>query len=200
MPSFDEVLERFWDTGDTDGVHPPLTREAISDTERKLGVRLPPDYLKLMRVRNGGRVSRELDGAPLDPPREYRSGHVSEYVAFDDLYGLGGGGRDSHLWRSEDFPEEAELPAGLVFIGSPDGHEYLALDYRECGADGEPSVVWVDSELGFIEHLAPTFRAFLERLRPAESFPSAIAARERIDAMPRRRSAAARLLGRLRGR
>src|SRR3954469_23394530 len=98
MARFEEVVERFWDHTRTDGVDPPLTRDAISAAEIALGVRLPPDYLALMRIQNGGRVSPELDGAPLDPPREYRSGHVSEYVAFDDLYGLGGGGRDSHLW------------------------------------------------------------------------------------------------------
>ncbi len=61
MAPFDEVIQRFWEPGqvpgETYGVHPPLTRETVSQAERELGVRLPADYLALMRVQNGGRVS-----------------------------------------------------------------------------------------------------------------------------------------------
>jgi hypothetical protein len=92
MASFDEILEHFWDTSRTYGVHPPLTRDAISDAERELGVRLPPDYLSLMRVQDGGSVSDELDGFPLDPPRRSPAGHDTDHVWISELSGLGGPG------------------------------------------------------------------------------------------------------------
>src|SRR3954447_2634193 len=191
MPPFDEVLERFWAT--SSGGDPPVTRDAISDAERRLGVRLPPDYLALMRVRDGGSVSGDLDGFPLDPPRTYGSGQVSDYIRISELDGLG------ELQRSDDFEPEY-VPPGLVLLGTPDGHEYLALDYRESGPDGEPPVLWVDTELIFEQRLAPSFRAFLEGLRPSASFPSAIAFQEWLDARPRPRPWPARVLRRLRGR
>src|SRR3954451_12770814 len=103
MAGFDDVLERFWDTRQTHDVHPPLTPAAISDAERILGVRLPADYLALMRVQNGGLVSADLDGHALRPPCKYPSGHLSDYVQITGLNGLGGEGVDCHLQRSEDW-------------------------------------------------------------------------------------------------
>ena len=52
MPPFDELLERFWDMGETYGVGPPLTNAAISDVERTLGVRLPRGW-RFWRRRRG---------------------------------------------------------------------------------------------------------------------------------------------------
>src|SRR3954468_16190968 len=74
MARFEEVVEPFWDHTRTDGVAPPLTRDAISAAEIALGVRLPPDYLALMRIQNGGRGPPRPPGAPRDPPRGDRAG------------------------------------------------------------------------------------------------------------------------------
>ncbi len=190
---FDQVITRFWDAENTYGVGPPLTPAMIADQERELGVRLPGDYLALMRVRNGGGVIGDLDGFPLDPPRENPNGPPSEFVWISQLDEV------AHLWRSEDFDEPDYMPAGLVIIGTSDGHAYLALDYRECGPQGEPSIVFVDTELDTFDHLAPTFRALLEGLRPTASFPSMIALEEQLaaeDARPWHRKLVARLRGR----
>jgi SMI1 / KNR4 family (SUKH-1) len=199
MAPFDEVIQRFWRPGqvpgETYGVDPPLTRAAISDAERKLGVRLPPDYLALLRVQNGGRVAEDFDGFVVDPPGP----HGESFVALVDMDGLGGPGSVCHVQRSEDRHDpDYGPPEGLVLIGSPDaGHQFLALDYRECGPDGEPSVVWTDTELVSNFALAPTFRAFVEGLRPLHSIPGALPTQEELDALTPR-SWPARLLRRLR--
>jgi hypothetical protein len=67
-----------------------------------------------------------------------------------------------HLWM-----DEWGYPAlGVYFADTPSaGHDMLALDYRECGSDGEPTVVHVDQEVGFVvTDLAPSFEAFLDGL------------------------------------
>ena len=39
---------------------PPATDAAIRWTEEKLGVRLPPEYKKIVKVQNGGRMFRRI--------------------------------------------------------------------------------------------------------------------------------------------
>jgi hypothetical protein len=187
MARFDEVLEGFWDRERTYGVHPPLTNDAISAAEIALGVRLPPDYLALMRVQNGGSVASAFDAHPLDPPKRWPSGLVEDHVAIGALDGLGGPGEHMGVMRSDDRHDEDWGPSkGMVLIGSPDGgHQWLALDYRVCGPDGEPCVLWSDTEGPFEQQLAPTFRAFLEGLRPLESFPGALPTPEQLEAVRR---------------
>jgi hypothetical protein len=61
----------------------------------------------------------------------------------------------------------------MVLVSSPrHGHLYVALDYRECGPNGAPPVAWVDTEGIRVFDLAPSFRAFVEGLRPSDSFAS----------------------------
>jgi hypothetical protein len=160
MPSFDEVLERFWAPGSE---RRPVTNDALSDTERELGVRLAPDYVALLRVQDGGAVSEELNAFPLDPPDPWGAARIW----LPELYGAGETGRSDDIHDPDWGP-----PEGLVLIASPDaGHQFLALDYRASGPDGEPSVLWADTEGPFVQPLAASFRAFLVGLRPAASFP-----------------------------
>jgi hypothetical protein len=52
-------------------------------------------------------------------------------------------------------------PIGVYFADCPSaGHDMLCLDYRECGADGEPQVV----------HVAQEFASFIHGLEPDEAF------------------------------
>ena len=47
----------------------------------------------------------------------------------------------------------------------------FALDYRECGKDGEPKVVLVEQEWDFeIVELAPDFETFIRSLRHEDEF------------------------------
>jgi hypothetical protein len=47
----------------------------------------------------------------------------------------------------------------------------IALDYRACGPDGEPTVVHVDQEVDYIVTLlAPTFEDFIAGLVGEETF------------------------------
>ncbi|MFF8835894.1 SMI1/KNR4 family protein [Streptomyces sp. NPDC015130] len=64
--------------------------------------------------------------------------------------------------------EEWGLPSPLVLL-SGDGHCWIALDYRACGKDEEPSVTWFDVDHGTELPLAADFQAFVERLTSGAS-------------------------------
>ena len=72
------------------------------------------------------------------------------------------------LWLKEwEYP-----PIGVYFANDPSaGHAMFALDYRECGKDGEPKVVLVEQEWDFeIVELAPDFETFIRSLRHENEF------------------------------
>ncbi|HUQ60174.1 SMI1/KNR4 family protein [Lentzea sp.] len=154
----------FWSTG-TYGVQPPLTDEAVRDAEKVLGVRLPEALLELLRVRNGGTV---VDSRSAFPTAEATS-WAPDHVPFDSLMGIGPEGRALTLLDTPYLVGEWGLPSPVVLL-SGDGHTWVALDYRECGPDGEPSVVWLDADHESELLLAPDFRSFLDGLVSDEVF------------------------------
>jgi hypothetical protein len=88
------------------------------------------------------------------------------HVPFEGVAGIGRReGRES-LFDSPCLVEEWGLPSPIVLL-SGDGHCWIALDYRACGREGEPSVTWFDTELNVELGLAADFRTFVEGLAPA---------------------------------
>ncbi len=162
-------LAGFWETPTDrereDGIEPPPTAEIIASVEAELGCRLPESYVELMRIQNGGSPVRRDSPAP--EPTSWSKDHV----AIHQIKGIGRkttnslcGSMGSRFWI-----EEWEYPAiGIYFADCPSaGHDMLALDYRACGPEGEPSVVHVDQERDFrITTLAPDFATFVANLKP----------------------------------
>ncbi|MFF0556298.1 SMI1/KNR4 family protein [Streptomyces sp. NPDC004266] len=165
MTRFDEVRATFWGE-DPYGDPPPLTDAAVRDAERRLGVRLPASLLELLRDRNGGVVADAWDACPTDGPTSWSEDHVP----FDRLSGVvEEDGDHLSVLDSPCLVEEWGLPSPLVLL-SGDGHAWIALDYRACGADGEPSVTWFDADDASELPLAGDFRTFVEGLRASASF------------------------------
>lgn len=152
----------FWGTG-TYGVQPPLTDSAVREAEKVLGVRLPEALLELLRVQNGGPVAEERAAFPMTTPTSWAPDHVP----FDTLMGIGPNALS--LLDTPYLVGEWELPSPVVLL-TGGGHWWIALDYRECGVDGEPSVVWLDTDDGSELALAPDLRAFFGGLVPLARF------------------------------
>jgi hypothetical protein len=85
--------------------------------------------------------------------------------------GLGPVGADLTLLDTPYLVGEWDLPSPVVLL-SGQGHYWIALDYRMCGPEGEPSVVWLDEDMAGELQLAPDFRRFVERLRSSGDFLS----------------------------
>ncbi|MFB7453276.1 SMI1/KNR4 family protein [Streptomyces sp. NPDC056194] len=164
MARFDDVKATFWDEG-PHGAGSSLTDAVVRDAQQRLGVRLPVALLELLRVRDGGVVADAWDAYPTAEPTSWSDDHVP----FDVLMGIGEDDDRLSVLDSAYLIEEWGLPSPLVLL-SGDGHTWIALDYRTCGTDGEPSVAWFDVEDESELPLAGDFRTFVEGLTAAESF------------------------------
>ncbi|MEO3930655.1 SMI1/KNR4 family protein [Micromonosporaceae bacterium B7E4] len=163
---FDEVAAGFWHETITHGMLSPLTQDVVSAAERVLGVTLPDDLLRLLRIQNGGVVADMWDACPAEG-----SLYADDHVPFEQLFGIGPADH-ANVLSVLDTPylvQEWVLPTRCVLF-SGQGHYWVALDYRTCGSDAAPSVVWIDNEMGHELQLAPDFRAFVERLAPSAGF------------------------------
>lgn len=162
--SIGPMAHRFWDMSSDYGTHPALTDGVLADCEALLGVTLPAEYVALLRVRNGGVVSRGYSAFPIGVPTSWAPDHVP----FETCAGIGAGypsiTESAYLNNEWGQPEEFVLLHG-------GGHYWIALDYRS-GRAAEPSVVWFDNEVGEDVKLADSFGAFLQGLTeppPVES-------------------------------
>ncbi|MEV7729089.1 SMI1/KNR4 family protein [Streptomyces sp. NPDC087917] len=164
MARFDEVKETFWGEG-AYGVQPPLTERTVREAEHELGVTLPPSLLDLLRKQNGGVVADSWNAAPAAEPTSWSQDHVP----FDELMGIGRSEGTVSLLDTPYLVEEWGLPSPIALV-SGDGHSWIALDYRRCGSDGEPSVTWFDTDLDAELQLAVDFRSFVEGLTSDKSF------------------------------
>jgi hypothetical protein len=123
--------------------------ELIASIEEELGgLRLPAAYVELARMHNGGMLKRNwITGL-------YAIGRTSNH----SLCGKTG----SKFWE-----EEWGYPPVGVYIADTlaAGHLMIALDYSECGKQGEPRVVCVNQEGDYsITFVAPDFATFVREL------------------------------------
>ncbi|WP_019202286.1 SMI1/KNR4 family protein [Tsukamurella sp. 1534] len=157
-------LWRLWQHPPLDGyLQPMLTVEALRETERELGVRLPEPLVGALGIQNGG-----LTRFTFPAPRNFDVPHSV-------IRGIGPGFwaiRKGAWWHTD--PTFAPSPDGAEWLIPFDGggHWDLCLDYRRSAADDTglrtaPSVVVVDTDRrdGGIESLvAPTFDEYLSQL------------------------------------
>jgi hypothetical protein len=143
---------------------PAPSDELIASVEEELGgFRLPAAYVELARMHNGGLLKRNCH--PMCQP----TGWAKDHIAITGLYAIGRtsnhslcGTTGSKFWGVEwGYPS-----IGVYIADTPTaGHEMIALDYRECGKQGEPRVAYVDQEDDYsITLVAPDFATFIRGL------------------------------------
>jgi hypothetical protein len=144
-----------------------LTDEMVAAAERALGYTLPPPYIRLLRVKNGGVPRRQCFPTA-------GTGWADNHVRAVVVFGVGGmWGIDSEQFGSRQLVREAGYPEIGIIVGwTPTaGHDAIFLDYTACGPRGEPRVTHVDAESGDSKILATDFDTFLRGLvdcRPYE--------------------------------
>lgn len=138
---------------------PALTEQMIRAAESQLGYTLPPIYLQLLLVKNGGSPKRRCfaTGKP---------GWADDHVEVTNILGIGGAwGIDSPQRGSQFMIREWNYPdVGIYIAHTPSaGHDGIMLDYRACGPAGEPRVLHVDVEGDerIEQILAPDISTFL---------------------------------------
>jgi hypothetical protein len=148
---------------------PFLTPDMLLSIEAELGFRLPPSYVELAKIRNGGMPNRVCHRTA------NRTTWTHDHVAITGIFAIGRtkpsslcGSCGSKFWVNEwGYP-----PIGVYFADCPSaGHDMLCLDYRECGPQGEPQVVHVDQEWNYaITFVAKNFESFILGLEHESAF------------------------------
>jgi len=159
-----------WFDGSDDYTGPRLTPEMVRRANSELGVKLPWSYIDLLRVKNGG--TPRLSCYPTQEP----TGWADDHVEVDVVFGISGDdGIDTELGSRYLIAEWGYPDVGVVIGMTPSaGHEAIMLDYSQCGAQGEPRVIYVDTETHSGEPhvvvLAPDFDTFLQGFVAGDSF------------------------------
>lgn len=168
-----EDVAGLWDESayyDENYTEPAPTDDQIAEIEAELGVRLSAAYIELAQQhRNGGGLQR--DACPSPQPTSWAEDHVG----LTGIFAIGRTVSNSLLGRAGQslWIEEWGYPAlGVYFADCPSaGHDMIALDYRTCGPQGEPTVVHVDQESDYaVTELAPTFGDFVRMLVGEEEY------------------------------
>ncbi|MBL7684957.1 MAG: SMI1/KNR4 family protein [Deltaproteobacteria bacterium] len=156
-------LTSFWKNDDIAGkeyVGATITQEMILSVQKRLGFRLPPTYIELLRIQNGG-IPKKNHYQTSQP-----TSWAQDHIAITGIFGLDHskalslcGELGSEYWKKEwGYPD-----IGIYFADCPSaGHDLLCFDYRNCLSDAEPKVVHVDQELNYkITLISDDFETFI---------------------------------------
>ncbi|QTD41524.1 SMI1/KNR4 family protein [Sporosarcina sp. Te-1] len=168
----DAFLADFWEDSEyarEDYQSEPLTDELINSIEQELGYKLPSSYIQLMKHQNGG-VPKNTN-FPTEEPTSWAEDHIAitgiSGISREKSYSLCGDMGSQFMIEEWGYPD-----IGVVICDCPSaGHDVVMLDYRACGAEGEPEVVHVDQEDDYeITFLADNFEEFIKGLVNDEQY------------------------------
>jgi hypothetical protein len=166
----DADLAGLWSASDGDDyTEPAPSDQLVASIEAEIGFRLPDSYVELAQRRNGGVLARNTY------PSSEPTGWAEDHIAITGMYAIGRTSRYSLCGElgATFMRDEWGYPAwGIGIADTPTaGHEQVMLDYRECGRDGEPRVVYVDQEAGYrVNVMAGDFATFLRGLVDEDEF------------------------------
>lgn len=165
-------VEGFWEPSEyalKEYVGKPVTDGVVTRVEKELGYKLPASYVELSRFQNGGIPRRTRHRT------KERTSWSENHIAITGIYSIGNekpcslcGEFGSRFWPQEwGYPE-----IGIYFADCPSaGHDMLCMDYRKCGADGEPQIVHIDQEWDYkIVFVAENFETFIRGLEDEAIF------------------------------
>lgn len=138
----------------------PITPEMVETVGSALGYQLPESYLFLMNSQNGG-IPKNTNH-----PMSEGTSWAQDHVAISGIFGLDS--LKSHSLTGdlggEFMKDEWGYPdIGVYVCDCPSaGHDMIALDYTQCGNNGEPRVVHVDQESDYkVTFVAKNFEYFI---------------------------------------
>jgi len=131
----------------------PFDQDTLAIIEEKLQLKLPADYVHLMKMQNGGYLRRDTFKIK------------DEEIIVEELYGISANDEEGIL-TTIDMREEWELPEDIILL-SGDGHTWLFLDYRKKLEQPSVSYIDLESEIDFV--LASNFTDFINGLYKDDS-------------------------------
>jgi len=142
----DKILKYIWSTPKyLPYLQPALTEEAIKEAERKMGYKLPNEYLELLTIQNGGYIRYTIE----ETPHSRISGIGPYYPSITRFE-----------WLKEYEGLSFEIDGLFPFDG--DGHWNICLDYRKNKI--EPEITYIDTEMDFEKPIAKNFKEYIDKL------------------------------------
>lgn len=141
------------------------TEEIIKEVEEQIQYKLPLSYIELMKSHNGG-ILKHVSCVLPDLEGFKESG---KEILLEGIFGIGtqktyslGGIFGSRFWIEDGgYPD---IGVAICTCCSED-QDMIFLDYRECGKEGEPCVVYINPEYDFaIIKIAENFEEFIGKL------------------------------------
>lgn len=155
-------------------VQPCLTDESIAQAEKKIGYKLPNEYLELLKIQNGGYIRVALK----DTPHTQIFGIGPYYPSITDFECLSD-------------CEDVSFDTKGLFPFDGDGHWNICLDYRKNKF--LPEVTYIDKESDDEWLIAPTFKEYLMLLELEMENSYVIETNDTIDAVLLKISVAAKI-------
>jgi hypothetical protein len=126
-------------------VQASLTAEIIENAEKRLGYKLPEEYLDLLKIQNGGYIRFTL------PNTVHRQ-----------IYGIGPNYPSILFFEYLRDYDDLSFDTTDLFPFDGDGHWNICLDYRRNKI--EPEITYVDTESDFEKPIARNFKDYLNLL------------------------------------
>lgn len=122
--------------------------DILHSVEKRLKLKLPQEYVDLMKTRNGGSLARKIFKLNKDE------------IFIEYILGIGGS-EDEGVLTTIYMSKEWGLPRDIVLL-SGNGHTWVFLDYRKDKEN--PSVSYIDKETDLDLIIASNFTDFINKL------------------------------------
>lgn len=132
---------------------PPFTEQTVEAVEKKLHVKLPKSYIKLMKQKNGFYLEKNCHPSP--KPTAWGN----RVIEVDRLIGIGLG--ENSIGDTDYFLQEWGLRSDVVII-SMNPPSFVCLDYRNTKSN--PPVVYIDVDENDDFQIAANFEQFVQGL------------------------------------
>jgi len=157
VKAFSLVIERvnimeIWDVESRQYRLDDLLEEDIQLAEAYFGVKLPDDYIKLLKIQNGGTLIYNA------LPIAFKRWDGDDYVEIDNLRGIK---RDKGIMETGYFKQEWGISKRNIILISGNGHSWFALDYNH---GEEPKIIYIETDTERITQIYDTFQEFINHL------------------------------------
>ena len=133
----------------------------IESIEKELGYKLPQSYIEMMKIHNGG--TPHMSCFPTTMATSWADDHIAiqgfSAIGREKIYSLCGELGSQFMMDEWEYPNY-----GVIICDCPSGgHDLIMMDYRQCGKEGEPSVIHITDEHD-VTFLAENFETFVRGL------------------------------------
>lgn len=143
-----------------------ITDEMIKEAQNELGYQLPQSYLQFLKIQNGGIIHEHL--IITDEPNDL----YGDYLSITNIAGIDKQAKRRSIYYGKILIERGFVDIGIYVCNLLTDHDWLIMDYRECGKNGEPQIshICVDGDEPHIQIIAKDFKTFIENLKNANDF------------------------------